>query len=61
LYPNIYTGSPRQAQSALAGYDGAMLIVSHDRDFLRAVGVTARLTLGSARIAEAPPSGGCRA
>jgi len=32
---------------ALAGYDGALLVVSHDRDFLDAVGVDRELTLTS--------------
>jgi ATPase subunit of ABC transporter with duplicated ATPase domains len=32
-------------ETALAAYDGAMLVVSHDEDFLRAVGMTARLRL----------------
>ncbi|MBP2312030.1 ABC-F family ATP-binding cassette domain-containing protein [Azospirillum soli] len=32
-------------EQALAGYDGAMLLASHDEDFLEAVGVERRLTL----------------
>ncbi len=34
-------------EAALRGYDGAMLVVSHDPDFLKAVGVQQRLRLGS--------------
>ncbi len=33
-------------ESALADYDGALLVVSHDEDFLKAVGVDAELHLG---------------
>ena len=33
-------------EQALAGYDGALLIVSHDEDFLEAVGIERRLELG---------------
>jgi len=32
-------------EQALAGYDGALLVVSHDRAFLQAVGVTCELVL----------------
>jgi ATPase subunit of ABC transporter with duplicated ATPase domains len=32
-------------ESALSAYDGALLIVSHDEAFLKAVGVTRRLAL----------------
>ena len=32
-------------ESALAGYDGALLVVSHDEDFLAAIGVDRRLEL----------------
>jgi ATPase subunit of ABC transporter with duplicated ATPase domains len=34
------------AIAALAGYDGALLVVSHDRDFLAAVGVETEIALG---------------
>ncbi|WP_068300517.1 ABC-F family ATP-binding cassette domain-containing protein [Pararhodobacter sp. CCB-MM2] len=34
-------------ESALAGYDGALLVVSHDARFLDALGLTRRITLGS--------------
>lgn len=33
-------------EAALRGYDGALLVVSHDRDFLDAVGVDRELSLG---------------
>ena len=33
-------------QAALAGYDGALLVVSHDRDFLAAVGIEREIGLG---------------
>ena len=33
-------------EAALAAYDGALLVVSHDRDFLAAIGVTRELALG---------------
>ena len=36
-------------ETALAAYDGALLVVSHDEDFLAAVGVDARLRLGQDR------------
>jgi ATPase subunit of ABC transporter with duplicated ATPase domains len=32
-------------EGALAGYDGALLIASHDEDFLQAIGVTRRIAL----------------
>jgi len=35
-------------EAALAAYDGALLVVSHDRDFLAAIGVTRALELGGA-------------
>jgi ATPase subunit of ABC transporter with duplicated ATPase domains len=34
-------------ERALAGYDGALLVVSHDEDFLQAVGIERRLELKS--------------
>ncbi len=37
--------SVQAVESALAGYDGALLIASHDEDFLRAVGVERRIAL----------------
>jgi ATPase subunit of ABC transporter with duplicated ATPase domains len=33
-------------EAALAGYDGALLVVSHDRDFLEAVGIGREVRLG---------------
>lgn len=33
-------------EDALRGYDGAILVVSHDRDFLQAIGVEREVTLG---------------
>lgn len=33
-------------EAALAGYDGALLVVSHDEDFLGAIGVDHRIQLG---------------
>lgn len=33
-------------EDALADYDGALVVVSHDEDFLEAIGITRRLTLG---------------
>jgi len=39
--------SVRAVETALAGYDGALLVVSHDEDFLGAIGVERRLILKS--------------
>ncbi|ADG09609.1 ABC transporter ATP-binding protein [Caulobacter segnis] len=39
--------SLQAVEAALAGYDGALLVVSHDEDFLAAIGVERRLTLKS--------------
>jgi ATPase subunit of ABC transporter with duplicated ATPase domains len=33
-------------EGALRGYDGALLVVSHDRDFLQAIGVEREVALG---------------
>jgi ATPase subunit of ABC transporter with duplicated ATPase domains len=33
-------------EAALRGYDGAILVVSHDRDFLEAIGVEREIELG---------------
>jgi ATPase subunit of ABC transporter with duplicated ATPase domains len=38
--------SIRAVETALAAYDGALLVVSHDGEFLEAVGVTRRVSLG---------------
>lgn len=35
-------------EAALSGFDGALLVVSHDEDFLEAIGVTRRIVLGPA-------------
>jgi ATPase subunit of ABC transporter with duplicated ATPase domains len=35
-------------EQALAGYDGALIVVSHDEDFLEAVGIERRVVLGGA-------------
>lgn len=32
-------------EAALAGYDGALLVVSHDRDFLAAIGIEREIAL----------------
>jgi ATPase subunit of ABC transporter with duplicated ATPase domains len=32
-------------EAALSGYDGALLVVSHDRDFLDAIGVEREVSL----------------
>jgi ATPase subunit of ABC transporter with duplicated ATPase domains len=37
--------SIQAVEAALAGYDGALLIASHDEDFLEAVGVERRIAL----------------
>lgn len=37
--------SIRAIESALSGYDGALLVVSHDRDFLDAIGVEREIAL----------------
>jgi ATPase subunit of ABC transporter with duplicated ATPase domains len=34
-------------ESALREYDGALLVVSHDADFLEAIGVERRVATGS--------------
>ena len=36
-------------ETALSAYDGALLVVSHDQDFLRAIGVTRHIRLGDRR------------
>ncbi len=33
-------------EAAVAGYDGALMVVSHDRDFLAAIGVEREVALG---------------
>ncbi len=34
-----------QVEAGLRGYDGALLVISHDADFLGAIGITRRITL----------------
>ena len=41
-----------QLEAALAGYDGTMVVVSHDRAFLDAVGVTRTLVVDDGMVAE---------
>ncbi len=41
-------------EAGLAGYDGALLVVSHDEAFLQALGVTRRLDLGAPEPRLAP-------
>jgi ATPase subunit of ABC transporter with duplicated ATPase domains len=41
-----------QLESALAGYDGTLLLVSHDRRLLEAVHVTRRLAVAEGRVSE---------
>jgi ATPase subunit of ABC transporter with duplicated ATPase domains len=43
-----------QLEAALAGYDGAAVVVSHDRRFLERIAPTREVSLG--RTAEEPPS-----
>jgi ATPase subunit of ABC transporter with duplicated ATPase domains len=38
--------SIQAVEAALSGYDGALLIVSHDEDFLAAIGIERRIALG---------------
>ncbi|WP_137152413.1 ABC-F family ATP-binding cassette domain-containing protein [Devosia sp. FKR38] len=40
-----------QVEAGLRGYDGALLVVSHDADFLAAIGITRRIELGPERPA----------
>jgi len=35
-----------QVEAGLKGYDGALLVVSHDKRFLEAIGITRELVLG---------------
>jgi ATPase subunit of ABC transporter with duplicated ATPase domains len=37
--------SIESVEAALAGYDGALLVVSHDRDFIAAVGIEREIAL----------------
>jgi ATPase subunit of ABC transporter with duplicated ATPase domains len=46
-----------ELEGALAGYDGALLVVSHDRDFLAAVGVEAEIELAPTGLTGPKPAG----
>lgn len=46
--------SIRAVEAALAGYDGALVVVSHDPDFLEAIGVTRTLDLGQPQPTTSP-------
>uniref|UniRef100_A0A7C1T119 Chaperone protein DnaJ n=1 Tax=Agrobacterium albertimagni TaxID=147266 RepID=A0A7C1T119_9HYPH len=46
--------SIRAVEAALAGYDGALVVVSHDPDFLEAIGVTRRVDLGQPQPTTSP-------
>ncbi|MET0903043.1 MAG: ATP-binding cassette domain-containing protein, partial [Acidimicrobiales bacterium] len=41
-----------QLESALADYDGTLVVVTHDQRFLEAVGVTRRIHVDSGRVTE---------
>ena len=41
-----------QLESALAGFDGTLVVVSHDQRFLEAVGVTRRIHVDAGRVSE---------
>ena len=41
-----------QLESALAGYEGTLLVVSHDQRFLESVGVTRHLVVDAGRVSE---------
>ncbi|MFX7506717.1 ATP-binding cassette domain-containing protein, partial [Acinetobacter baumannii] len=38
--------SVEAVEAALGGFDGALLVVSHDEDFLEAIGASRRIVLG---------------
>ncbi|MCP4382379.1 MAG: ABC-F family ATP-binding cassette domain-containing protein [Hyphomicrobiales bacterium] len=44
-------------EAALCGYDGALLVASHDRNFLDAIGITRQLDLPLTRDEPLSPSG----
>ncbi len=46
--------SIRAVEAALTGYDGALVVVSHDPDFLEAIGVTRTLDLGQPQPTTSP-------
>ena len=51
---NLDLGSVGQLESALAGYRGAFVVVSHDDAFLSAIGITRWLRLEGGVLGEAP-------
>ncbi len=46
--------SVQAVEAALSGYDGALVVVSHDPDFLEAIGVTRTLDLGQPQPTTSP-------
>jgi len=50
---NLDLVSVAQLESALAAYEGALVVVSHDERFLANLGPTRRLTLADGRLTEA--------
>jgi ATPase subunit of ABC transporter with duplicated ATPase domains len=45
--------SQERIEGALASYAGPMIVVSHDRAFLRAIGITRALIIAGKRVREA--------
>lgn len=45
-----------QLVDALTAYEGALLVVSHDEDFLARIGITRRWQVVNAGLVEAPPA-----
>jgi ATPase subunit of ABC transporter with duplicated ATPase domains len=43
---NLDLNSIERLESALACYEGALVAISHDESFLRAIGITSEITLG---------------
>jgi ATPase subunit of ABC transporter with duplicated ATPase domains len=41
-------GAIEEVEAGLRSYDGALLVVSHDADFLAAIGITRNIELGGA-------------
>ncbi len=46
-----------QLESALAGYDGTLVVVSHDETFIERVGIDRRIEMASGRLTEPRPGG----
>jgi ATPase subunit of ABC transporter with duplicated ATPase domains len=46
--------SVQELESALREYDGALVVVSHDRTFLDNIGIAREVTLGNRRVTEPP-------